>query len=161
MQHWTRHVADYAYSGMHLRRQPETPRGIHFRHTELAADGWVFMLALRQPWQDVVAFLGLGEFITPDRMEPTAEQPPWEDMEDAFTDAVSSKRRYDWFADAAELGWTFAPVEDPWAVANGPQTEARGSMREVVFEEQPVKVPGLPFRFDPIEPPLEEEQPNE
>ena len=33
MQHWTRHVADYAYSGMKLKRQPRSPEGIHSHHT--------------------------------------------------------------------------------------------------------------------------------
>jgi crotonobetainyl-CoA:carnitine CoA-transferase CaiB-like acyl-CoA transferase len=147
MQHWTRHVSDYAYSGTRLNRQPREPRGIHFRHTARARDGWIFMLALRQPWQDVAAFLGLGEYLSPDLMDPDAEQ-PWEEMADAFTDAVATKDRYDWFADAADLGWTFAPVEDPWAVAHGPQTEARGSMHEITVDGRTIHVPGLPFRYD-------------
>ena len=158
MQHWTRHVADYAYSGTPLRRQPREPRGIHFRHTAKAKDGWIFMLALRQPWQDVAAFLGLSEFITPELMQPDAEQ-PWDEMADAFTDAVSRQSRYDWFEQAAELDWTFAPVEDPWAVANGPQTQARGSMHDVQLNDRTIKIPGLPFRFDSTNGQTDEQEP--
>lgn len=147
MQHWTRHVSDYAYSGTLLGRQPREPRGIHNRHTARASDGYIFMLALRQPWQDVAAFLGLGNFLTPETMDPDAEQ-PWDAMEAAFGEAVSQQSRYDWFSAAADRDWTFAPVEDPWAVINGPQTKARGSMHEVVVKDQIIKVPGMPFRFD-------------
>ncbi len=146
MHHWTRHVTDYAYSGMTTVRQARDPDGIHTRHTARARDGWIFIHALRQPWQDVAAFLGLGEFISPDLLEPGAPQ-PWDDtMKAAFTEAVAQRDRYDWFADAAELGWTFAPVEDPWAVANGPQTTARGSMDEVSVDDRTIKVPGVPVR---------------
>jgi crotonobetainyl-CoA:carnitine CoA-transferase CaiB-like acyl-CoA transferase len=150
MQHWTRHVADYAYSGMPLQRQPREPRGIPYRHTARANDGWIFLLALRQPWQDMAAFLGLGDYLTAERMQPGAEQ-PWDEMEDDFTRLISEKSRYDWFTQAADLGWTFAPLEDPWAVAHGPQTQARGSMRDVDVDGRTIKVPGLPFRFDELD----------
>ena len=146
MHHWCRHVADYAYSGTLTERQSRDPSGIHTRHTARANDGWVFLLALGQPWQDVAAFLGLGEFLTPDVMTPAAEQ-PWEAMCDAYDAAVASRSRYEWFADAADLGWTFAPVEDPWSVANGPQTNARKSMHDRHFDGKPIKVPGLPARI--------------
>ncbi|MDA1075072.1 MAG: CoA transferase [Proteobacteria bacterium] len=147
MQHWTRHISDYAYSGMPLNRQPREPEGIHFRHTARASDGWIFMLALGQPWQDVASFLGLGQYLNAESMQPGAEQ-PWQAMQDDFTAAVASKGRYQWFTSAADLGWTFAPVEDPWAVASGPQTRARGSMHSVEIDGQTLAVPGLPFRFD-------------
>ena len=66
----------------------------------------------------------------------------------AFAERVSRTGRYEWFERAADLGWTFAPVEDPWAVAHGPQTEARGSMDEVIVDGRLVKLPGLPFRTE-------------
>ena len=146
MQHWTRHVSDYAYSGAQMRRQDRDPVGFHYRHTARASDGWVFMLALRQPWQDVAAFLGLGDFIVD--LDEDARQPPWDEIEAAYEDAVTKKARYQWFEQAADLGWTFAPVEDPWAVANGPQTTARQSMQDVAIDGRSIKVPGLPFRFE-------------
>jgi crotonobetainyl-CoA:carnitine CoA-transferase CaiB-like acyl-CoA transferase len=71
-------------------------------------------------------------------------------MQDDFSKMVSEKSRYDWFTQAADLGWTFAPVEDPWAVAHGPQTQARGSMQDVDIDGRTIKVPGLPFRFDDL-----------
>lgn len=152
MQHWTRHVSDYAHTGTSLPRQPRDPEGIHYRHTTRARDGWVYILALREPWQDVAAFLGLGDFVPADGLDPSDPQ-PWEAMEPAFTDAVASKDKYRWFADAALMGWTFAPVETPADIVNGPQTHARGSMRAVAVttEDGPktVHVPGLPYRIEP------------
>ena len=147
MQHWTRHVADYAYSGTPMGRQPREPRGIPARHTARASDGWIFILALRQPWQDIAAFLGLGDHLTPELMQPRRRAAMGRNA-GRLCAAVSEKGRYEWFSQAADLGWTFAPVEDPWAVANGPQTRARGSMHDIDVDGRTIKVPGLPFRFD-------------
>lgn len=128
MQHWVRHIAEYAYSGTVMQRAPRDPQGLHYRHTAQASDGWVYLLALREPWQDLAAFLGLGEHLPPDAFAPDATQPEWGSMEEAFHEAVVGKSKYEWFAEAAELGWTFAPVEDPFAVAASPQVAARGGM---------------------------------
>ncbi|MBS04563.1 MAG: hypothetical protein CMQ24_17905 [Gammaproteobacteria bacterium] len=148
MHHWTRHVADYAYCGMTTRRHGEQT-GIEVTgHVAPAADGLVFVHALRQPWQDVAAFLGLGEFLTESLMQPGAEQ-PWDAMAGAFEDAVAARSRYDWCHDAADLGWTFAPVEDPWAVLSGPQNGARGSTDEASTDEGlRTRLPGVPWRFE-------------
>lgn len=142
MQHWIRHVAEYAYSGAPMERQPRDPQGLHYRHTARANDGWVYLLALREPWQDLAAFLGLGEHLPADAFAPDALQPDWQSMESAFHDAVASKGKYEWFADAAELGWTFAPVEDPFAIAASPQTAARGGMARTTDN---VQIPPLPW----------------
>jgi crotonobetainyl-CoA:carnitine CoA-transferase CaiB-like acyl-CoA transferase len=144
MQHWCRHLAQYAYGGTLTRRGARDPRGIHARHTAMAADGWLYLLALNIPWQDVAAFLGLGEYIT--LGEDGAQ--PWDEMKDAFHEAVASRPRYDWFADAAEMGWTFAPVEDPFQLMENPQTTAREAFEERTIEGRRVKLPKLPFRID-------------
>ena len=148
MHHWSRHVADYAYSGMTTRRYPQQSTGIDLTgHVANAADGQVFVHALRPPWQDVAAFLGLGEFLTEPLMDPDAPQ-PWNLMASAFEEAVATRPRYDWCQDAADLGWTFAPVEDPSAVLDGPQNLARGSIDEVELHDGSlVPVPGVPWRF--------------
>ena len=153
MHHWTRHVADYAYGGMTTKRHQGDATGIEVTgHVAEAADGLVFVHALRQPWQDVAAFLGLGEFLTEALMEPGAPQ-PWDAMSDAFAEAITSRDRYDWCHDAADLGWTFAPVEDPWAVLEGPQNQARASIDVATDSsahgaDTPVRLPGVPWRFE-------------
>ena len=142
MQHWIRHVTEYAYSGTAMARAPRNPQGLHYRHTAQASDGWVYLLALREPWQDLAAFLGLGEHLPADAFAPDAKQPEWQSMESAFHDAVAAKGKYEWFGDAAELGWTFAPVEDPFAIAASPQNAARGGMGKT---KSGVQIPPLPW----------------
>lgn len=153
MQHWTRHVSEYAYSGVLMQRSPRDPEGLHYRHTAQASDGWVYLLALREPWQDLAAFLGLGEHIDADAFAPGAPQPPWQTLEAEFHAAVASKGKYEWFAEAAELGWTFAPVEDPFAIAASEQTAARGGFPDTDCNSSadgsgPVTLPPLPWTVD-------------
>ena len=67
-------------------------------------------------------------------------------MAPAFDAALASKDRYQWFADAADMGWTFAPVEDPADIVASPQTCARGAMQEATVAGRPIPVPALPHR---------------
>ena len=159
MQHWTRHVAEYAYSGVMAKRSSRDPEGLHYRHTAMAQDGWLYLLALREPWQDLAAFLGLGEFLQADAFladteapdSGTTSEPPWSAMEEAFNLAIASKSKYQWFAEAAELGWTFAPLEDPFEIAASPQVTARGGMVAVSDQAAPdLQVPPLPFRDEEL-----------
>jgi len=145
MQHWTRHISQYAYAGTLMARPPKVPEGIHLRHTAMAADGYVYMLALGTPWQDVARFLGLDEFITPEYAGPGGPQ-PWAEMEAAFHEAIAGKAKYDWFTDAAARGWTFAPVEDPFSLATNPQTRARQAFEQVSIDGQELPMPAMPFR---------------
>jgi len=147
MQHGIRHVAEYAYSGTVPRRQQREPRGLHYRHTAMASDGWLYLLALREPWQDLAAFLGLGEFLDAQAMERGSPQPDWNELQDAFHTAVASKSKYEWMADAAELGWTFAPAEDPFAIAASDQIAARGGMTQISDPESgdSLPIPPLPW----------------
>jgi len=145
MHHWTRHISQYAYSGTLMRRGKRDAEGIHARHTAMAKDGWIYMLALRAPWQDVAAFLGLGEYVqfTADNSQP------WDKMEDSFHEAIAEKTRYEWFTQAADMGWTFAPVEDPLQIIDNPQNTARSFYETRKVDGMDVPIPGLPFRFDP------------
>lgn len=145
MHHWTRHISQYAYSGTLMRRGKRDAEGIHACHTAMAKDGWIYMLALRAPWQDVAAFLGLGEFV---HFEADNRQ-PWQEMEDPFHRAIAEKTRYEWFTEAASMGWTFAPVEDPLQIVNNPQSSARSFYETRKVDGMDVPIPGLPFRFDP------------
>ena len=144
MHHWTRHIAQYAYSGTRMRRGQRDAEGIHARHTVEAKDGWIYMLALRVPWQDVAAFLGLGEFVD---FAGDGRQ-PWTEMEDAFHQVISEKTKYEWFNEAAKMGWTFAPVEDPFQAASNPQSTARDFFETHTVEGEEVNMPGMPFRME-------------
>ncbi len=102
------------------------------------------MLALRVPWQDVAAFLGLGEFVD----FSVDSRQPWEEMEQSFHRSIAEKTRYEWFTEAAAMGWTFAPVEDPVQIVNNPQSSARSFFETRKVDGQDVPMPGLPFRIE-------------
>ncbi len=144
MQHWTRHVSMYAYTGALMKRANRETKGIGGRHTVMARDGWIYMLALRVPWQDVAAFLGLGEFIEFNE----DNRQPWEEMEEAFHRRIATKTRYEWFTEAAEMGWTFAPVEDPFQIMDSPHAAAREFFETRVVDGKEVQIPKLPFRWE-------------
>jgi len=144
MQHWTRHVSQFAYSGTRLWRGKRDPEGIHARHTAMAADGWVYLLALRVPWQDVAAFIGLDTHL---HFDDDRDQ-PWDEMASDFFDALAEKTKYQWFAEAAEMGWTFAPVEDTFDLQTNPQSLARGAFESVAVDGEQLLMPVLPFRWE-------------
>ncbi len=145
MHHWTRHIAEYAYSGTRMHRPERNAEGIHAHHTAMAKDGWIFMLALGVPWQDVAAFLGLGEFV---EFSGDGRQPSWDTMEESFDAAVAVKSKYEWFEEAAAMGWTFAPLEDPFDIMSNPQSAARSFFETREIDGQPVRMPRLPFRIE-------------
>ena len=145
MQHWTRHISQYAYAGTTTERAPRNPEGIHFRHTAKAKDGWVYMLALRAAWQKVADFLGLSEQVA---LEKDPNVQPWREMEAAFVESIASKDKYTWFSEAAEQGWTFAPVEDPFDIVSNPQNQARDFFEETDYQGRMIRVPGLPYRIE-------------
>lgn len=148
LQHWIRHVGNYVYSGTYLKRSTRNPSGIHGRQTARAKDGWLYLLALRIPWQDVARFLGLGRFVTEEYEKADLNtQPLWSEMEPEFEASILAKDRYEWFSDAAKQGWTFAPIEDPLHIVDGPQNRARGFFKSVDVDGKEVKVPGLPYRI--------------
>ena len=148
MQHWTRHISQYAYAGTTMSRAPRNPRGIHLRHTARAKDGWVYMLALRAAWQQVASFLGLDKYVTSAEARAEPDHQPWDEMEADFHRVLSAKDRYTWFGEAAEMGWTFAPVEDPFEVAANPQNKARGFFEQVQQNGKTIQIPGLPYRIE-------------
>lgn len=145
MQHWTRHISQYAYTGTTTLRAPRDPEGIHHRHTARARDGWIYMLALRAAWRQVADFLGLSEYVA---MAGESNEQPWQEMEIPFHQAIAAKDRYTWFEDAAEMGWTFAPVEDPFDIMENPQNEARCFFEEIQMDGKVIKAPGLPYRIE-------------
>lgn len=142
MQHWCRHLAQYAYGGTLTRRGLREPRSIHTQHTAMAEDGWLYLLALNIPWQDLAAFLGLGDHVNLN----DEDKQPWDAMKAPFQEAVASRPRYDWFSDAAAMGWTFAPVEDPFQLMASPQMAARDAFEVRQIDGREVKMPRLPFR---------------
>ncbi|MBK6562781.1 CoA transferase [Candidatus Amarobacter glycogenicus] len=146
--HWSRHIGEWAYSGTKMRR--ELPGFGHqgFRHTAMTADGWIYVLSLYASWEEIALFFGLEEFVTDDWSNPAYRMEHWPELEQPYLSSVASKPRYQWFAESAEAGFTFAPVHSPGDQASNPHYAARGFLKEAEFAGHRVPTPGLPFPWD-------------
>jgi CoA:oxalate CoA-transferase len=147
LHHWTRHIGEWTYSGTKMHRERKGFGHQGFRHTAMAADGWLYLLALYASWDEIAVFLGLEEFITPEWQEPEFRAEHWPELEQPYHDRLATKSRYAWFAEAAEAGFTFAPVHSAKDQLTNPQFEARGFLKSGEIAGQAVPVPGLPFTW--------------
>ena len=163
LHHWTRHIGEWAYTGTKMRREKQGFGHQGFRHTAMAADGWLYILALYADWESIALFLGLEDFVTGEWGDPAYRANHWQDLEETFARNVAARSRYDWFADAAAAGYTFAPVHAAEDQLTNPQFAARGFLRESEVQGRVVPCPGLPFPWDspaPAPPTITTEDPN-
>ena len=149
VHHWTRHIGEWTYSGTKMHRERKGFGHQGFRHTAMAADGWLYLLALYASWDEIALFLGLEEFITPEWQDPEYRAEHWPELEQPYHERVSSKGRYEWFAEAAEAGYTWAPVHSAKDQLSNVQFAARGFLKPAEILGKTVPVPGLPFAWDP------------
>lgn len=145
LHHWTRHIGEWAYSGTKMRR--ELPGFGHqgFRHTAMARDGWLYVLALFASWEEIAAFFGLDDFVTEEWSRPEYRMQHWPELEGPYQEALASRGRYEWFAEASAAGYTFAPAHSAADQLTNPQFAARGFLEETLVEGQAARTPGLPF----------------
>ncbi len=143
--HWARHISQYTYSGTGMRRESREVGRQGFPHTMMAADGWVYLLALRAEWEAFACFLGLDQFLTPEWSDAGTRMQRWGEIEPAFEAAIAGKSRYQWFADAAQQGYTFAPIHTAADLTGSPQQAARGFFQPAAIGEHEVPCAGLPF----------------
>jgi crotonobetainyl-CoA:carnitine CoA-transferase CaiB-like acyl-CoA transferase len=146
--HWTRHIAQWCYAGTGTRRERREQGRQGFPHTVTTADGMLYILALRAEWEALAFFLGLEPFITHEFSDPSVRAQRWSEIEPHFYESLRSKGRYEWFADAAAQGYTFAPIDDPLAVLQSPQLAARNYFDAAEAGGGEVACPGLPFGFE-------------
>ncbi|HXH22272.1 MAG TPA: CoA transferase [Dehalococcoidia bacterium] len=146
--HWTRHIAQWCYAGTGTRRERREQGRQGFPHTVMTADGLLYILALRAEWEALAFFLGLEQFVTHEFSDPSVRAERWPEIEPHFRESLRTKGRYQWFADAAAQGYTFAPIDDPLAILASPQLEARGYFKPAVVDGREYACPGLPFSFD-------------
>jgi formyl-CoA transferase len=144
-QHVARHAGQFAYNGSGARREQSAMGRQGFPHTVMASDGWLYLLALLAEWEEVAFFLGLEPFITHEWSDADARAARWPEIEPHFLASIASRGRHDWFADASERGYTFAPIYDPEEVVSGPQSAARGFFKTATIGGQEVPCAGLPF----------------
>jgi crotonobetainyl-CoA:carnitine CoA-transferase CaiB-like acyl-CoA transferase len=165
LHHWTRHIGEWAYSGTKLRR--ERPGFGHqgFRHTAMAADGWLYSLALYATWEEIALFFGLEEFLADEWASAEYRQEHWPEVEPTYLKNLASRSRYDWFADASGRGYTFAPVHSPSDQLTNVQFAARNFLKPAEIDGREVPCPGLPFASDepamPNRPPRRDEHTQE
>jgi crotonobetainyl-CoA:carnitine CoA-transferase CaiB-like acyl-CoA transferase len=145
MQHWSRHIQQWAYSGHGVLREERGAGRQGFPHTVMTSDGWLYVLALNADWEPFAVFLGLEEFAARPWNETRTQVERWDEIEPRYRDSLASKTRYEWFAEAAKMGYTFAPIHDAFAVVESPQAKARGAFETMAVGEREVPVPRLPF----------------
>lgn len=145
MQHWSRHIQQWAYSGHGMVREERGSGRQGFPHTVMTADGWLYVLALNADWEPFAVFLGLEEFAARPWNESRTQVERWHEIEPRYRASLASKPRYEWFGEAAKMGYTFAPIHDPFAVVESPQAKARGSFETLLLDGSRVPVPRLPF----------------
>jgi crotonobetainyl-CoA:carnitine CoA-transferase CaiB-like acyl-CoA transferase len=143
--HWARHISQYVYSGTGMRREGRNSGRQGFQHTAMSADGYLYLLALRAEWESFAYFLGLEQFVTHEWSDPNVRAARWAEIEPHFAASIASRSKYDWFAAGAEMGYTFAPVEDAFGVLASPQLAARGFFHTATIDDAEVPCPGLPF----------------
>jgi crotonobetainyl-CoA:carnitine CoA-transferase CaiB-like acyl-CoA transferase len=144
--HWARHISQWVYSGTGTRRQVRGGGAQGFPPTVRAADGYLYILALRAEWESFAFFLGLEQFIGTEWSDPQARRERWGQIDPHFRAAIAARGRYDWFAAAAERGYTFAPSDDALSVLESPQLAARAFFEPAEMSDgQTAPCPRLPF----------------
>ncbi len=161
LQHWTRHIGEWAYTGTKMHRERKGFGHQGFRHTAMASDGWLYLLALFASWDEIALFLGLEDFITAEWQDPEYRADHWPELEQPYHDSIASRSRYDWFAEASETGYTFAPVHSAADQFANPQFVARGFLKDGEVAGRRVPVPGLPFTWPESAMPNRAPQPGE
>ncbi len=152
MHHWARHISAWAYSGHGMRREQREGGRQGFPHTVMAADGWLYVLALNAEWEPFGIFLGLDQFVTHEWHEPRVRAARWEEIAPHYYGNIANRSRYDWFADAAAHGYTFAPIQSMADNAHSPQNQARAFLDTLAVDGQTVLCPGLPFTWRTAKP---------
>lgn len=147
VHHWTRHIGEWTYSGTKMHRERKGFGHQGFRHTAMAADGWLYLLALFASWDEIALFLGLEDFITPEWQDPEYRAEHWPELEQPYHDRLATRGRYEWFAEAAEAGYTWAPVHSAKDQLSNVQFAARGFLKPAEILGRTVPVPGLPFAW--------------
>ena len=148
LHHWTRHIGEWAYSGTKMRR--ERPGFGHqgFRHTAVAKDGWLYVLALYATWEEIALFFGLEGFLGPEWSSPEYRMEHWPEIEGPYLESLGRKSRYEWFAEGSAAGYTFAPVHSAKDQFTNVQFAARGFLKDAEVDGRTVPTPGLPFPWD-------------
>lgn len=148
MHHWVRHIQEWGHTGFGMQREQRGTGRQGFPHTVMAADDWLYVLALNADWEPFAVFMGLEEFVGRQWSGAKTQIEGWDEIEPTYRRSVASKSRYEWFAEAAGRGYTFAPIHTVAQLADTPQYRAREAFEPLAREPLAILVPDLPFRVD-------------
>jgi crotonobetainyl-CoA:carnitine CoA-transferase CaiB-like acyl-CoA transferase len=95
IHHYTRHIGEWAYSGTKMRRERAGFGHQGFRHTAMAADGWIYVLSLYASWEEIALFFGLEDFLTAEWSSAEYRMEHWPEIEGPYLRIVGSKSRYE------------------------------------------------------------------
>ena len=122
LQHWSRHIGQWSYSGAGQRRDRRTLDGQGVPSMARAADGWICLAVRNARWNTVASLLGLDHFTGDDWQTPRSPRR-------ALVRHRAALRLVAWpraratrgSRAAAERGLIFGPVQDlPEVLAQRP-----------------------------------------
>jgi formyl-CoA transferase len=139
MQHWSRHIGQWAYNGIGQRRDQRTLAGQGVPSMARASDGWICLAVRNARWDVVCDLLGLQAYTGSEWQTQRARAERWPELEPAFEAALASRTRDEWFTAAAERGLIFGPVHSLQEVLQSEHYAARGYFLQAA---------GLPFKWE-------------
>ena len=150
MHHWVRHIQEWGHAGFGMQREVRGTGRQGFPHTVMAADDWLYVLALNAAWEPFAVFMGLEDYACREWNAAKTQIEGWDEIDPVYRASIASKSRYEWFAGAAKQGYTFAPIHSVGQLSTTPQFQARGAFEPLETGTSTVLAPDLPFRMDGV-----------
>lgn len=147
MHHWVRHIQEWGHAGFGMQREVRGTGRQGFPHTVMAADDWLYVLALNAAWEPFAVFMGLEDYAGREWNAAKTQIDGWDEIEPVYRASIASKSRYEWFAAAAKHGYTFAPIHTVAQLADTSQFKARGAFEPLETGTATIPAPDLPFRM--------------
>lgn len=150
MHHWVRHIQEWGHAGFGMQREERGTGRQGFPHTVMASDDWLYVLALNAAWEPFAVFMGLEDYACRNWNAAKTQIEGWDEIEPVYRASIASKGRYEWFAGAAQQGYTFAPIHTVEQLAGTPQYAARHAFEPLETPAGTVPAPDLPFRLEGV-----------
>lgn len=151
MHHWVRHIQEWGHAGFGMQREVRGTGRQGFPHTVMAADDWLYVLALNAAWEPFAVFMGLEDYVGREWNAARTQIEGWDEIEPVYRASIAGKPRYEWFGGAAKQGYTFAPIHTVAQLADTPQFRARDAFETLETGTSSILTPDLPFRMDGVE----------
>ncbi|MBI2887173.1 MAG: CoA transferase [Chloroflexi bacterium] len=136
-------IVEYSYVGLVERREPR--KGSNLRHPMPTRDGGYILPSpgVMGDWETYARMLGIPELLEERFSTPGNRAVHADELDDILRPAFKEKAKDEWFHQAQEWRFPFAPVQSAQDIYHCPQLEARGFFVE---SEHPaagrVRMPG-------------------